>query len=74
MVVAAEIFGRGVILVEAGLRGRGGRLIRKVSLFGVFESGLSEDGGLAESAIMLFILIYGKCTMAKLVIATHRPS
>jgi len=30
-VVAAEIFGRGVILVEAGLRGRGGRLIRKVS-------------------------------------------
>lgn len=37
-VVAAEIFGRGVIFVEAGLRGRGGRLIRKVSRLGTFGS------------------------------------
>ena len=30
-VVAAEILGRGVILVDAGLSGRGGRLMRRVS-------------------------------------------
>jgi hypothetical protein len=70
-VVAAEILGRGVILVEAGLSGRGGRLMRNVSRLGAFGSGLSEDGGTPESAILLFILIYGKCSMAKLVIATH---
>jgi hypothetical protein len=33
-VVAAEIFGRGVIFVEAGLSGRGGRLMRNVSRCG----------------------------------------
>ena len=39
-VVAAEMFGRGVgvILVEAGLRGRGGRLMRRVSRLGAFGS------------------------------------
>jgi len=72
-VVAARTLGRGVILVEAGLSGRGGRLIRNVSLFGKLMSGLSEGGGgVAESAILLFIRIYGKCTMAKLAIATQR--
>lgn len=70
IVVAAEILGRGVIFVDAGLRGLGGRLIRRVSLFGRLMSDLLGGGGAAESAIMLFILIYGKCTMAKLAIAT----
>ena len=39
-VVAAETFGRGVgvIFVEAGLRGRGGRLMRRVSRLGAFGS------------------------------------
>jgi hypothetical protein len=53
-VVAAEILGRGVILVEAGFSGRGGRLIRNVSRFGAFGSGVLEDEGTAESAIMPF--------------------
>ncbi len=52
-VVAAEILGRGVILVDAGFKGRGGRLIRSVSRLGAFESDLSE-GGTAESAIIAF--------------------
>lgn len=69
-VVAAEIFGRGAgaILVEAGLSGRGGRLIRKVSRFGAFGSGL----GVAESAIIiLFYSYFGKCSMAKFAIVTY---
>ena len=55
-VLAAETFGRGVaIFEEAGLRGRGGRLMRSVSRLGAFGS---EPSGVAESAIMfLFIVI-----------------
>jgi hypothetical protein len=56
-VVAAETFGRGVgvIFCEAGLSGRGGRLMRKVSRLGAFGS---EPSGVAESAIfILFIVI-----------------
>jgi len=56
-VVAAETFGRGVgvIFAEAGLSGRGGRLMRKVSRLGAFGS---EPSGVAESAIfVLFIVI-----------------
>jgi len=39
-VVAAEMLGRGVgvIFAVAGLRGRGGRLMRSVSRFGAFGS------------------------------------
>jgi hypothetical protein len=39
-VVAADTFGRdvGVILTDAGLRGRGGRLMRRVSRLGAFGS------------------------------------
>ena len=39
-VVAAETFGRGggVIFADAGLRGRGGRLMRRVSRLGAFGS------------------------------------
>jgi len=58
-VVAAETFGRGVgvILVDAGLRGRGGRLMRRVSRLGAFGS---VPSGVAESAIfVLFIVISG---------------
>jgi hypothetical protein len=56
-VVAPEMLGRGVgvIFAEAGLSGRGGRLMRRVSRFGAFGS---EPAGVAESAIMvLFIVI-----------------
>jgi hypothetical protein len=54
-VLAAETFGRGVgaRLVDAGLRGRGGRLIRRVSRLGAFGS---EPSGVAESAIDLSFL------------------
>ncbi len=58
-VVAAETFGRAAeaIFVEAGLRGRGGRLMRRVSRFGGF---CPEPSGVAESAIfVLFIVISG---------------
>jgi hypothetical protein len=58
-VVAAETFGRGVgvILEDAGLRGRGGRLMRRVSRFGAFGS---VPSGVAGSAILfLFIVISG---------------
>ena len=68
-VVAAEIFGRGVgmILVEAGLSGRGGRLMRSVSRLGAFGSA----PGLAESAIIKpFYSYFGKCSMAKFAIVT----
>lgn len=45
----------GVIFAEAGLMGRGGRLIRSVSRFGAFSS---EPEEVAESAIIvLFIVI-----------------
>ena len=37
-VVAAEILGRGAILVDEGFSGRGGRLIRKVCRLGAFGS------------------------------------
>jgi hypothetical protein len=47
-VVAAEILGRGPILVEAGLSGRGGRLIRNVCRFGAF-------GSCGASAIVRFL-------------------
>jgi hypothetical protein len=56
-VLAAETFGRGVgvIFADAGLRGRGGRLMRSVSRFGALGS---EPSGLAESAIIyVFIVI-----------------
>jgi hypothetical protein len=54
-VVAAEIFGRGGIELEAGLSGRGGKLMRSVSRFGGF-SGFSDSGGLPASAMaVLFI-------------------
>jgi hypothetical protein len=56
-VVAAETFGRGVAVIfdDAGLRGRGGKLMRNVSRFGAFGSAPS---GVAESAIsFLFIVI-----------------
>jgi len=56
-VVAADTFGRGVgvIFAEAGLSGRGGRLIRRVSRLGAFGS---DPSGVAESAIfVLFIVI-----------------
>ncbi|HUB66621.1 MAG TPA: hypothetical protein VL981_03960 [Candidatus Methylacidiphilales bacterium] len=49
-VVAAEIFGRAVILVEAGLSGLGGRLIRSVSRCGDFVS-LGGGVGGGESAM-----------------------
>jgi hypothetical protein len=68
-VVAAEIFGRGVgmILVEAGLSGLGGRLMRNVSRF----AALGSLPVLAESAmIMPFYSFSGKCSMAKFVIVT----
>jgi hypothetical protein len=59
-VVAAETFGRGVgvIFVEAGLRGRGGRLMRSVSRLGAFGS---DPGGVGASAIfVVFIVISEK--------------
>lgn len=70
-VVAAEILGRGVIFVEAGLRGRGGRLIRNVSRFGAFGSEPSLDGGVAESAIIeSFYSYFRKYSMVKFAIVT----
>jgi hypothetical protein len=59
-VLAAETFGRGggVILADAGLRGLGGRLMRRVSRFGAFGS---DPCGVGASAIfVLFIVIPGK--------------
>ena len=64
-VVAAETFGRGVgtIFDEAGLRGRGGKLMRSVSRLGAFGSAPS---GVAESAIIgSFYSYFGKCSMGK---------
>ena len=59
-VVAAEIFGRGVIFVDAGLSGRGGKLMRRVSRCGACGSEPGEGVGLAESAMgKLFIVISG---------------
>jgi hypothetical protein len=55
-VVAADTFGRGVILVEAGFNGLGGRLMRRVSRLG--ELG-SEPSG-RSAMISLFIVISGK--------------
>jgi hypothetical protein len=70
-VVAAETFGRGVgvILEEAGLRGRGGRLMRRVSRFGAFGS---LPSGVAGSAISdRFYTYFIKCSMAKFAIVTY---
>ncbi len=69
-VVAAETFGRGVVILdEAGLRGRGGRLMRSVSRFGAFGSAPS---GVAESAIVNpFYSYFGKCSMVKFAIVTY---
>jgi hypothetical protein len=55
-VLAAETFGRGgVIFADAGLSGRGGRLMRRVSRLGAFGS---VPSGVAGSAIfVLFIVI-----------------
>jgi hypothetical protein len=66
IVVAAEILGRGVgvIFAEAGLSGRGGRLMRSVSRLGALGSGLLS--GVAESAIICpFYSYFGKCSIAK---------
>jgi hypothetical protein len=56
---AAETFGRtgGVIFVDIGLRGRGGRLMRKVSRFGFFGS---DPSGVTESAIIVFLSLNRK--------------
>jgi hypothetical protein len=55
--------GTGIILADAGLSGRGGRLMRSVSRLGAFGS---EPSGLAESAIIVPFYIYsGKSSMAK---------
>ena len=53
---AAETFGRvvGAIFVDAGLRGLGGRLMRRVSRLGGFGS---EPSGLAESAIIVVFIV-----------------
>jgi hypothetical protein len=70
-VVAAETFGRGVgvIFAEAGLRGRGGRLIRSVSRLGAFGS---LPSGVAGSAISdRFYTYFIKCSMAKFSIVTY---
>jgi hypothetical protein len=69
-VVAAEILGRaaGVIFVEAGLSGRGGKLIRKVSRLGA----LGSEPGEAESAIIVsFYSYFGKSSIAKFAIVTY---
>lgn len=69
-VVAAEMLGRaaGAILVDAGLSGRGGKLIRKVSRFGAFGS----EPGVAESAIIMrFYSYFGKSSTSKFAIATY---
>jgi hypothetical protein len=70
-VVAAETLGRGVgVTFEvAGLRGRGGRLMRRVSRFGALES---LPSGVAGSAISDRFYTYSiKCSMAKFAIVTH---
>jgi hypothetical protein len=67
IVVAAETLGRGVgtIFAEAGLSGRGGRLMRSVSRLGALGSGLLS--GVAGSAIICpFYSYFGKCSIAKL--------
>jgi collagen type I alpha len=56
-VVAAEIFGRGAgMVVEAGLSGRGGNAMRRVSRFGGFCSGFSDSGGLPASAMVVVFI------------------
>jgi hypothetical protein len=53
---AAETFGRvvGAIFEDAGLRGRGGRLMRRVSRLGGVGS---EPSGIAESAIFIVFIV-----------------
>jgi collagen type VII alpha len=56
-VVAAEIFGRGAGMeIEAGLSGRGGNAMRRVSRFGGFCSGFSGSGGLPASAMVVVFI------------------
>ena len=56
-VVAAEMFGRGAgMVVEAGLSGRGGNAMRRVSRFGGFCSGFSDSGGLPTSAMVVVFI------------------
>ena len=53
---AAETFGRVVdaIFADAGLRGRGGRLMRRVSRLGIFGS---DPSGVTESAIIIVFIV-----------------
>jgi len=56
-VVAAEMFGRCAgVVVAAGLSGRGGKAMRRVSRFGGFCSGLSDSGGLPASAMVVVFI------------------
>jgi hypothetical protein len=55
-VVAAEMFGRGGMVAEAGLSGRGGKAMRSVSRFGGFCSGFSDSGGLPTSAMTVVFI------------------
>ncbi|MCE0483953.1 MAG: hypothetical protein LV479_06915 [Methylacidiphilales bacterium] len=69
-VVAAEMFGRifETIFVESGFRGRGGRLMRRVSRWGTLGS-VPES---AESAIINpFYNYFGKCSIVKFAIVTY---
>jgi hypothetical protein len=68
-VVAAEMFGRGVgvIFPVAGFKGRGGRLMRRVSRFGAFGS---LPSGVESAIIMCFYSYFLKCSMAKFAIVT----
>ena len=63
-VVAAETFGLidGLILDDAGLSGRGGRLIRSVSRLGA----LGSYSGLAESAIILLFIVISENVQSRI--------
>jgi hypothetical protein len=56
-VVAAEMFGRAAgMVVEAGLSGRGGKAMRRVSRFGGLCSVFSDSGGLPASAMVVVFI------------------
>ncbi len=56
-VVAAETFGRGGgVEVTTGFRGLGGRLMRRVSRFGGFDSELSESVEFPSSAMVVVFI------------------